>query len=846
MGWRRTAPVVLWASAWMLAAWLGTAQWHAQQLDEVYANHLAHSHKQTAGVVRSLTRGLSDQGILPRAMGVDPEVAMALLGAAKTQTLDPSPQLIDHLRQSLGSDRRAQLVLLGRDGRVLYPKGQWAAASPPAGNDWLARLQRGRPATWVAADKSGRSATLVAAYPVQVQGKWVGAVALHEGLEDVTYLLGDDDVWVTDANGVVILAQNPQWRGKVMAARADEVPQSATTDLGGVRASMPLQPWPSDARFLLFGDEPSPMVLTRLPVPGFAMTVHTALPASELLDIARTRWMALVMLLTLGGAVTGIGVIMLSLRESRAQAHRAAEMNRLILDSANCGLWGQDSQGQCLFINQKALQLLGYDASELVGLRLHGVVHHSHADGTPYPDDRCPMSLTSLDGVARAATPDVLWHKNGQAIQVEYATAPMYDHGQLSGAVVVFNEISERLRHEQQLSEALRQAQDASRAKTQFLANMSHEVRTPMTAVIGFAEVGLQTTNPQEVRQHLRRIHEASKALLDILNDVLDLSRIEAGRLVINPGVVNLCHVLQKVKLLMAPRAAAKGLSFEVACPNERDALVITDDTRLRQILVNLVSNAIKFTDLGGVRVALDVKPTGAGVRVQVDVVDSGIGITEQHISRLFQPFSQVDAGLNRRFDGTGLGLSISQKLAQLLGGRIDVTSRYGVGSTFTLALTTLRANADQEADWWADRQASSAPAPFEVDVLVGRHVLVAEDNPVNQALFGAVLARLGLTHHMADNGQQALDALHASVAPGGKPFDAVLMDIQMPVMDGLEAARRIRQETSFARLPIIAVSAGVSTEERSRCDTADFDGFIAKPVDWKALKNKLETLLAR
>ncbi|MED5374647.1 MAG: ATP-binding protein [Myxococcota bacterium] len=363
------------------------------------------------------------------------------------------------------------------------------------------------------------------------------------------------------------------------------------------------------------------------------------------------------------------------------------------------------------------------------------------------------------------------------------------------------------------LDEARRQADQANRAKSAFLANMSHELRTPMNGVLGLTQALLNEGELSPRQQDtLGSVLTSGESLVALLNDILDLSKIEAGRLELETLDYQPAEVARSVARLLGPSAAAKGLDFRSEV--EDAGWVKGDPTRLRQVLLNLLGNAIKFTSTGGV--VLRMKPRGDLLEVQIQ--DSGIGIPLATQQQLFQPFSQADASTTRRYGGTGLGLAISRQLVSLMGGEIELVSEPGQGSTFSFTVSAPPGRPQPVA------QAESSVG----QLATGLRVLVAEDNPVNRMVADRLLRKLGVQPVIVEDGQAAVEALLSA------RFDVVLMDVHMPVLDGLEATRQLRELGHT--LPVIAMTAGTMAEDRSACEDAGMDGFLAKPVQLEAL----------
>ena len=382
-----------------------------------------------------------------------------------------------------------------------------------------------------------------------------------------------------------------------------------------------------------------------------------------------------------------------------------------------------------------------------------------------------------------------------------------------------------------ELARARDEAQSATRAKSEFLANMSHEIRTPMNAVLGLTELALRGDLAPRQRDHIQKAQGAAQALLGVLNDILDVSKIEAGRLDLEHRAFALREVLDDALAVVQNAAQDKGLALSLQLGPEVPAVLVGDGLRLEQVLVNLCTNALKFTERGEVAVQVALASADPGAcQLRFTVRDTGIGMSAAQAASVFEPFSQADTSTTRRYGGTGLGLAICRKLVALLGGEIGVRSAPGQGSEFHFTARFGRPPADADAEGAAAQPPSAATggsSPALTAKLHGRRVLLVEDNELNQIVAGELLREAcGMVVTVAANGLQALAAL------GHDTPDLVLMDVQMPDMDGYEVTRRIRQNSAWARLPIIAMTAHAMARDRERCLAAGMDDYIAKPFD--------------
>ncbi|MFE8032746.1 response regulator [Thiohalocapsa marina] len=485
-------------------------------------------------------------------------------------------------------------------------------------------------------------------------------------------------------------------------------------------------------------------------------------------------------------------------------------------------------------LNLLALLLLfGALASELIGGLLEGQFRRVMAPLVQSPRSPRARPLEPGAGVDASTdiAPDVDPDVDPDRAMPDLAGSSLRE---LNALVDIVNARSHKV---SQLTHSLRVA---SQAKSAFLANMSHEIRTPMTGIIGMAQLALGSGLNPEQHAYVQKILTSGNSLLGILNDILDLSKIEAGKLRIDRAPFDLHRLIENVVQLLDVAAQEKGLALVVDCPASLGPEFLGDGLRITQVLTNLLGNAVKFTSAGEVR--LRVRPAGSGPnRLRFEIHDTGIGMSAEEQARLFEAFSQADASITRRYGGTGLGLAISQHLVELMGGSIEVASVAGEGSCFSFEIDAM-ACPEPDARQATPEVDVQPPASLAGDILpadcAGRRLLLVEDTPINREIVIGFLQGSGLAIETAENGQQAVEEAQAS------DFDLILMDVQMPVMDGYEATRRIRR--THPDVPIIALTANAFPEDVARSRAAGMNTHLSKPISARQLLSVLASYLRK
>ena len=523
-------------------------------------------------------------------------------------------------------------------------------------------------------------------------------------------------------------------------------------------------------------------------------------------------------------------------RDRVEEALRESETRfRTVFESANDGIVIVDLEGRILEANTIICRRLGYTREEFLQMKIRQIDPAGCDDQMP---ERLAGSLQKGGEIFEA----VHVRKDGSQVPVEVSSR-IFEYRGKSAFLAVARDITERKRAQAEaveraaeLERAKTEAERANRAKSEFLTRMSHEMRTPLNGITGMTNLLLDTPLTGEQREFAEILRRSSQGLLAVIDDILDLSKIEAGRMELDAAAFDIVDCVRKAAELMAPQARAKGLAFpfhaSVACP-----LVKGDIYRVRQIVLNLMGNAIKFTEQGSVesRVASSALPDGRAV-FQISVKDTGIGIAPEHLPRLFSNFTQVDSSVARKHEGSGLGLVISLRLAELMGGALNATSELGRSSEFVLTLTLPCVQESAPAESAPAQGPAEHPAPTRIPLPPrARRVLLAEDNPVNKRLAVHILEKLGCLVDVATNGLEAVQMAECF------PYEAIFMDCRMPELDGYAATREIRARQLLpSRVPIVALTAHAIVGAREECLAAGMDDYISKPVHPSDLEGAL------
>ncbi len=512
----------------------------------------------------------------------------------------------------------------------------------------------------------------------------------------------------------------------------------------------------------------------------------------------------------------------------------SGELIRLLLEGAPEAIYGLDTDGNATFCNAACLRLLGYGAaSELLGKNMHDLIHHTKADGSAYPVADCSMYKALKTGSETHIDDEVLWRKDSSSFPIECWSRPIHRADAIIGAVVTFIDITERKLAEEVLRKAKAAAEEGNRAKSEFLANMSHEIRTPLNGVIGMTDLALGTDLTPEQREYLDTVKLSADSLLSIINDVLDLSKMEAGKAELDNSDFDLRDNIEATLRTLALTADQKGLELLCEMSADLPKIVNGDPNRLRQIVVNLVGNAIKFTAQG--EVLIKVAPCGtaaANPLLHFTISDTGIGIPAGKHKRIFEYFTQADNTTTRVYGGTGLGLAISKRLVEMMGGTIWVESRPGAGSHFHFTVSLPRSEGLIET-----------PGTSPPEIPRGLRALIVDDNRTNRRILADHLKNWGIRAEAVESAESALSALSAAQR-ADDPYGLILTDVHMPTMDGFDLTREIRRGQGPQPATIMMLSSGGQGGDSARCEELGVAAYILKPIRETELRGAIARAL--
>jgi len=540
-------------------------------------------------------------------------------------------------------------------------------------------------------------------------------------------------------------------------------------------------------------------------------------------------------------------------QKSQKELEKTELRTKTILDSAGEGIYGLDLEGRTTFANPATEKMLGYTEEELLAKSQHAIIHHSKPDGSLYLREDCHICAVINDGKVHRESGEVFWRKDGTAFPVEYVSTPILENEKWVGAVVTFQDITERKNAERELNRvnaeletrveertidfklAKEEAERASQAKSDFLSSMSHELRTPMNAILGFGQLLEYDTKEPLSNSQKNRVNEILKAgnhLLKLINEVLDLSHIESGQLDLSVEDIFVSNTIDDALTLISPMAEQRNIQITNHLSNHPQLSIKADLTRFKQVLLNLLSNAVKYNQDGG-SITLDFQKNDED-KIRIDIIDTGEGISEDNLNHLFKPFNRLGSE-NSALEGTGIGLTITKHLIEMMGGTISVQSTLGKGSQFSIVFAE-----GKQVAWQQEKQVITPElkAPENTGEQK-RTLLYVEDNPANLMLVEQILrSRSEIKLLSAPQAQMGIE-----LARVHKP-DLILMDINMLEMDGITAMKKLKNYEETRDIPVIAVSANAMECDIKRGLDAGFNGYITKPFDIPKLLIEVDRFL--
>lgn len=519
---------------------------------------------------------------------------------------------------------------------------------------------------------------------------------------------------------------------------------------------------------------------------------------------------------------------------SRAEAFRQSVVLDNILKGTNVGTWQWNVQtGETIF-NERWAEIIGYTLEEISPTTIETWLHYANSE-----DLECSSELLDAHFSGEADFYEIevrMLHKEGHEIWIldRGQVATWTDDGKPEWMYGTHQDITEQKRLEEQLMERSQEAENSAKVKSEFLAAMSHEIRTPMNAVLGLAELASETEDEQKRHQFLEGILRSSKLLMGILNDVLDISRLEAGRAKIQTEAFDVQILFRDcIELFKAP-AEMKGIELKLDIASDVPRIIIGDPIKIAQMTNNFLGNAVKFTSSGLICLTVSCERVNhSGLRLHVQCEDSGAGIAEQHLTELFKPFSQVAKDARKRASGSGLGLAIIKEYCKLMQGDCGVESRLNEGSRFWFEIKLQRSQIIEEGSF------DQTVSPSDLAALAGKNMLIVEDNQLNVMVASAILEKYSISSESAENGVEAIRMVEESLEGKRRAYDLILMDLHMPIMDGLQATEAIKAMPN-ATPPIVGLTAAVLPDEIKACKTAGMDGFVGKPIEHQKLFHEI------
>lgn len=508
----------------------------------------------------------------------------------------------------------------------------------------------------------------------------------------------------------------------------------------------------------------------------------------------------------------------------------------LLLDSTAEAIFGMELSGTCTFANSSFLDITGFKKGQILGKSIHSFLHFKNSSGKPIEAQECKIMQVLRTGVETHSDEEIFWKADGNFFPVEYWSHPQYKDGLLSGAVVAFVDISNRKLAENLLVESKNIAEEATHAKSLFIANMSHEIRTPLNAIIGYSEILSKKVTDQNQKKIIGSMQSSADTLLSLINDLLDFSKAESGKLQLQEQNCHLSHLVHEIENIFRLKAEEKNLYFDISTSKDVPDSLWIDELRLRQAMLNLISNAIKFTEKGSVTMKIWIGQVEKGkLDLFFQIKDTGIGVPDSEQNKIFKAFEQQDADTTRKYGGTGLGLTITKQIIDLMNGTIQIKSKVGEGSVFTVHLPNIRWEFSEISESYESYETEEKPQKFEFEPAT---ILVVESSEDSLTIMRTLLERFHFQVLEANNGKEALALLSQN------KVDLIFMDLKMPVMDGFTATAKIRDNKTWVHIPIIAITTPSGKFGQDELLEIGFSSYLRKPVRAEDLRKAMTEFL--